>query len=160
MRGKKILFLFLALLLPVCIFLFLKIFGKNQFDVTPLHQEEVIAPVDCNLHYSAPYTLADSTLRLFRGRGEAKFYLVNFSRDLDVPGWIDSEINDPSLTILDGLSLGTNPQQIGKCILLLSPPSDLVLVDNQGSIRGYYNGADLDERDRLVVELKILLKQY
>ena len=160
MRGKKVLFLFLALLLPVCIFLFLKIFGKNQFDVAPLHQEEVIAPTNCDFHYTAPYVVVDSIMQLIRGRGEAQFYLVNFSGDADVSGLIRSEIGDTSLRVLNGLRLAPEPRFLGTCILLLSPPSDLVLVDNEGNIRGHYQGSDLDERDRLVVELKILLKQY
>lgn len=160
MRGKKVLFLFLALLLPVCIFLFLKIFGKNQFDVAPLHQQEVTAPPDCNFHYAAPYVVADSIMQLIRGKGEAQFYLVNFSGDADVSGLIRSEITDPSLSMLNGLRLDPEPGFFSTCIFLLSPPSDLVLVDSEGNIRGYYQGSDLDERDRLVVELKILLNQY
>lgn len=160
MSGKKALFLFLALLLPVCIFLFLKIFGKNEFNVPALHQKEVIAPTGCNLEYTAPYVLADSTMEIIRRKGEAQFYLLNFSGDDGVPGLIKSEVSDPALSVQDGLRLGPDPDFLGKCIFLIAAPSDLVLLDNDGRIRGYYEGGDLDERDRLVVELKILLKQY
>ena len=37
MKQKKTVFLFLALILPICIFLFLKFFGKNEFAVEPLY---------------------------------------------------------------------------------------------------------------------------
>jgi protein SCO1/2 len=35
-----------------------------------------------------------------------------------------------------------------------------VLVDKKGWIRGYYNGTDEKEVDRLITETKILLKEY
>lgn len=35
-----------------------------------------------------------------------------------------------------------------------------VLVDKQGRIRGYYNGTDKKEVDRLITEIKILLEEY
>ena len=37
MLNKKTLFLFLALVLPIGIFLFLKFFGRNEFSVEPLY---------------------------------------------------------------------------------------------------------------------------
>src|SRR5688572_30226278 len=42
MNGKKVVFLFLAFLLPICIFIFLKIFGKNEFRVEPLFQDDKV----------------------------------------------------------------------------------------------------------------------
>ncbi len=35
----------------------------------------------------------------------------------------------------------------------------VVLVDNAGLIRGYYDGSDTEETERLIVELKILLRE-
>jgi hypothetical protein len=46
------------------------------------------------------------------------------------------------------------------CALLLKSPWKVVLIDDQRRIRGYYDPEDRDEMDRLIVELKILLKQY
>ena len=50
--------------------------------------------------------------------------------------------------------------EILTCDLLLQPPWKVVLIDDDRKIRGYYDPEDRDEMDRLVVELKILLKQY
>jgi protein SCO1/2 len=38
--------------------------------------------------------------------------------------------------------------------------SKLVLVDKERRIRGYYNGTDEKEVDRLILETKILLHEY
>ena len=35
-----------------------------------------------------------------------------------------------------------------------------VLVDKQGRIRGYYNGTDKKDVDRLITEIKVLQKIY
>ena len=37
---------------------------------------------------------------------------------------------------------------------------DLVLLDNEGTIRGQYVSDDREEMDRLITELSILLKKY
>ena len=64
MRGKKALFLFLALALPICIFVFLKMFGRNEFDVPLLYDKGVLQkPAECNVVYNEPYTIADSIMR-------------------------------------------------------------------------------------------------
>jgi hypothetical protein len=38
--------------------------------------------------------------------------------------------------------------------------ASVALVDHKNRIRGYYDGKDRDEVDRLIVEMKIILKQY
>jgi hypothetical protein len=42
----------------------------------------------------------------------------------------------------------------------MPPDSAVTIVDNQNRIRGYYDATDRDEVDRLIVEIKIILKQY
>src|SRR6478609_6842800 len=62
-RFKKVLFLFLALLLPIAVFVFLKSFGKNEFAVKPLFQETVESSVNCkSVSYKVPYFVHDSVL--------------------------------------------------------------------------------------------------
>ena len=62
-RFIKVLFLFLALGLPIVVFVFLKLFGKNQFAVAPLFQDSIQSPVGCNsFAYQTPYTIPDSLL--------------------------------------------------------------------------------------------------
>jgi hypothetical protein len=42
----------------------------------------------------------------------------------------------------------------------MSGDTSVALVDHKNRIRGYYDGIDRDEADRLIVEMKIILKQY
>ena len=60
MKSTKALFLFLALILPVCIFLFLKFFGRNDFEFNPLFSDAP-PPGDANcLPVTTPYLVPDS----------------------------------------------------------------------------------------------------
>ena len=69
-NAKKGILLFLALLMPAVIFIFLKMFGRNEFDVTPLFQDKVAVAGECNLEYVTPYRVADS-VRAGLGTGDS-----------------------------------------------------------------------------------------
>ena len=43
-----------------------------------------------------------------------------------------------------------------RCGLMSKNENEFVLIDENRNIRGYYNVEDIDEVDRLVVEVKIL----
>src|SRR5437899_2470523 len=61
---KKIVYLLLALALPGLIFIFLKLFGKNHFDIPVYYMEGVSdLPVECMGSHKGQYILADSILR-------------------------------------------------------------------------------------------------
>src|SRR5882672_9775545 len=63
MIKKKVIFLFLALLLPIAVFIFLKSFGKNEFAVQPLFQDSVSVPIGCSsFSYPVPYVTPDTVL--------------------------------------------------------------------------------------------------
>jgi hypothetical protein len=162
MSGKKIVFLFLALLLPVSIFVFLKIFGSNQFDVPPLHQDHIDGkPADCSLNYQAPYVLPDSVMEKIRAGKKSLLYILNFSNDSSVLQQATDDIDANELTIVQSHTLSfPDVDFIKRCLLIVPPPYDLVLIDKEKRIRGYYKGNDREELDRLVVELKIILKKY
>lgn len=165
MKGKKIIFLFLALLLPGCIFLFLKIFGKNEFAVEPLFQTEAPAlPAHCS-KTSAPYVVPVSMMKgliqetdslalvhigpMNKWRADAeKTYKRLFDFYFEGPVTVVKlEVNDADNTIYD-------------CDFAMKKPLDIVLVDRKGTIRGQYNSTDRDELDRLMTEVTIILKQY
>ena len=57
----KVIFLLLAFVLPVCVFVFLKLFGRNEFDVPPLFVTEA-PPVQgvCDFKPSLPYFVPGS----------------------------------------------------------------------------------------------------
>src|SRR5258708_3823686 len=62
--NRKILYLFLALVLPGLIFIFLKRFGKNEFAI-PVYYEENVDSLNnaCNTRYPSPYRIPDSVLQ-------------------------------------------------------------------------------------------------
>lgn len=157
-RPTKFLLLFLALLLPALIFVFLKKFGRNEFDVPPLFQEAVIAPADCeSYNYSFPYVVADSVLNnLGSSPDSLNLFVVDHT-------WVKA-----GARVLDELGLNgfvvheISPDQrsIAECALLLQPPADLAMVDGGGIIRGLYDLDDREDVDRLILEMKIILVRY
>jgi hypothetical protein len=157
-RPTKFLLLFLALLVPALIFIFLKKFGRNEFDVPPLFQETVAAPPDCeSYNYTIPYIVTDSVL--------TKLGWSPDSLNLFVVGntWVKA-----GARVLDEFGLGgfvvheisAEQRSIARCGLLLQPPASLAMVDGTGAIRGLYNLGDREDVDRLIVEMKIMLVRY
>ena len=163
MKGNKIIFLFLAFLLPVCIFLFLKFFGKNEFAVEPLYStiapdvQEGCAPV------SIPYYVPDSITNAL-SFGNDSLVLVIFGKP-DKEGAtqlmrIDEEF--PEDRIQQKIITDADPHFSSwkKCIFFLKEPFDVILVDRKGVIRGQYVSNDREEIDRLLTEIAIILKKY
>jgi hypothetical protein len=161
MKGKKIILLSLALLLPICIFLFLKIFGKNQFDVPLLFQEgKIDVPSHCNLDLTAPYVLPDSIMNALASGNDAPLYILDFA-ETDLSR-IREQFDKDQVEIKNASDLAqtqTDLNFLRDCIVLLKEPANIVLID-QRTIRGYYNGNKRDEIDRLLVEINIILKKY
>lgn len=162
MNFKKLLLLFLALLLPVVVFLFLKGFGSNQFDVPPLFQEVVEQPVDCDsTEYVLPYKISDAVLSVISWSKKDSLTLVIYapsSNDGKISTQVDRIRTEFARNKLN-LIANTN-QTYRNCAFLLKASDNAVLIDSQKRIRGQYNLNDLDEADRLIMEIKILLKLY
>lgn len=159
MQGKKALFLFLALLLPVGVFVFLKLFGKNEFDVPAFYQDKAPAVADCGVTYKTPYALPDSVMTKLSAQKKNDLYLIHFSDTLS--SRIREEIKYDEISFVDGDVIGTeNVEQFKKCVLLIPTTEDLIAIDKDGKIRGYYTSSDREEVDRLLLEIEILLKKY
>lgn len=158
---KKFVILFLGLLLPVLVFIFLKYFGKNEFDVPPLHETEVTSVANCSYEYKTPYIISDSVRQMigpafkplaivYSGEGEARW-----------DAQIEKDFSEVHIEKMAHWKISEEQKQkVKSCVLLMEDPSDIALVDANGRIRGYYNSTDRDEIDRLKVELSILLKKY
>jgi hypothetical protein len=166
MKIRKGLYLVLALVLPVGVFLFLKFFGKNQFDVPQMFQEEIAINSDCRSEYSFPYVIPDSIAKEFQVEEMNKLTLIVFVEDnlIDVINKQHNRImeefaNDP-VVITDIDAGDANSSLLRNCIFLMPEESDVVLVDFEKRIRGQYDVASLEEMDRLIVEMKIILKRY
>ena len=58
------------------------------------------------------------------------------------------------------LFYGQQFSSLRNCIFLLGQSTNAVLIDAERRICGQYDLTDLDEADRLIMEMKIILKQY
>jgi hypothetical protein len=160
---KKIFYLFLALLLPGLIFVFLKYAGKNEFNIPVYHEEGVAnVPSGCDRTYEIPYRL-DENNWIGQSRTEANVVVfpdagVDFLR-------IDAALKDEfgaDVSLEDGCGVvdSVSCDELRRCTFILDGVNQAVLFERNGSIRGYYDLRKRDEFDRLRVELKILLKKY
>lgn len=149
----------IALLLPGLIYVFLKVFGRNQFEVPVLHAESIIVPAECETsRYSVPYVVADSMLVAAGWKPVAVNILI--ADDTSAGGSI-ARIRDEFDSLEFNLAmLQSGRQDIATCGLLLQKPQNAVMVDDRGRIRGYYDLSDREDTDRLIMEMKIMLKAY
>jgi hypothetical protein len=177
--NKKILYLFLALLLPGLVFVFLKYFGNNEFEV-PVYYKDGVGALgrDCQQQYPAPYVIPAQSLIEFSGPtviafvadksreaySEYDFQLRRVANEFDSHA-VRILIAD-TITLIENknnerrVSLNRKSYRNEKeCIYLVGEEYATVLVDESRQIRGYYEDNQKDT-ERLMVELKILLKQY
>lgn len=174
---KKPLLLFLALILPVSVFLFLHFFGKNKFDI-PVYFEAPSAdiPGDCQMEYKFPYLVQSANLEIhettvvFFTKGlsekvvnESIFQLTRLNEEFESLSpklmLVNSGSDNPSIPA-STLALDSSVyEKEWKCIFLAGS-NRLVLVDSVNQIRGLYPEASRKEVDRLILELKILFGQY
>ena len=164
MKGKKLIFLVLALLFPVTIFIFLKLFGRNEFQV-PVRFTNAMPemPADCDYDYSAPYLIADSVMKVFQGNGRDSLYVFSLDdKHAEAMGRITAEFGDDAVQVIDGEDAKAkfDASFLRRCVLLMRGDAAVALVDHGRRIRGYYDAKDREEVDRLIVEMKIILKQY
>jgi hypothetical protein len=161
-KGKQLILLFIALLLPACIFIFLKMFGRNEFDVTPLFIAEAPSlPAHC-APVKAPYTLSE-TIRQQLPFGQSDLVLVAFDTHRPESKSQLQRVQENYGERVHFQTIRSEEeyyQQWRECIFLLQEPFDLVLVDRKGYIRGQYVSHNRDQVDRLLTEVAILLKQY
>jgi len=163
MKQQKAVFLFLALILPVCIFLFLKFFGKNEFAVTPLYVDVPPASREgCQPIRAIPYHIPDSIkVQLpFDNDSLVVVYVGELTNESSNQlNRIDTEFKQFPVGVLQ-LPDDDKARYWKNCIFFLYNPFDLVLLDSKGMIRGQYESASREEMDRLLTELSIILKQY
>jgi hypothetical protein len=153
---RKSIFLSLALILPVIVFVFLKIFGKNKFEIPVFHDKKVEVVAGCDYKYVAPYLLPDSVLAMIDWKGN-EATLIMFSKMEGEGKMRLTEKFEPNKLQVVNLAEGDGKK---KCIFLLSDKFNAVLVDQKKQIRGYYQLSTREESDRLMVELSILLNDY
>jgi len=174
--NKKTLYLFLALALPGLIFVFLKFFGKNEFEVQVYYQDGLPPDSICNSTSNTPYAIADSVFKRIgaeKKSGARIIAVYPFIKD-DLselnrmagkykPDGVETIIISgmPNLPKAELPVTQLNYDSFGwivACAFRVSEPWSVVLLDEQNRIRGYYDGSRRDEMDRLDLELSIILK--
>ncbi|MCB0492462.1 MAG: hypothetical protein KDC93_08605 [Cyclobacteriaceae bacterium] len=173
---RKGLFLFLALLLPVLIFLFLHFFGKNEFVVPVLYQTAAELPTNCELDVDLPYivksdkvNVTDGAVVLFASglsneiMEDALFQLNRLKDEFgdQAPTVIVLKKSDDELLQVENeIVLNAADYEHEQQCVFLTKSNRIVLIDAETHIRGLYADASLKEIDRLLLELKIIFKQY
>ena len=162
MNLKKAILLFLALLFPACIFLFLKFFGKNEFAVPPLYTDSVPeAAKACGVSVALPYHIPDHVKApLFLSQDS--LVLIHFGElNSGAENQLERVSNEYGKDIkLQLMPASDSTMHLKHCVFFLKDRYDLVLVDHAGLIRGEYISDDREEVDRLLTELAILNKKY
>lgn len=147
---KKGVLLLLALALPALVFVFLKRFGRNEFAVPVFHAQ------------AAEWTLSDCPAATIPVRyitsSTGPHVQIVTTRTLDA---IALDLRRVEQNISPALyQVVPVVRDSVRCALLLRENDTEVLIDTAGQIRGYYSLGSREETDRLILELKILLKQY
>ena len=186
-KLTKGLLLFSALLLPVLIFVFLKMFGSNKFDIPVFNHTEISQNVNCadiqlphvvkGIENSLNPITSTSIVNIYHvmpkgvNAEELKRLMVVKDRLTDNEVLIHSIVVMDSATDITGLRQTYQMGGIWKfhemrkgelnnsinCQLMITGNESIVLVDNEGKIRGYYIGSEEEEIDRLILESKILI---
>ena len=156
MNFKKVVILFVGLALPITIFLFLKIFGENKFEVAALFQTQLPENISDCQGISVPYRIRPETVANFL-RDDDQLGVVIIEQDLARLSRITDQFNDDPINVKQIDSIASVP--LKKCVFLLHEPYDVVLFDRQGNIRGQYFSGERDEIDRLILEITIILNK-
>jgi hypothetical protein len=159
---KKPILLFLALLFPACVFVFLKFFGRNEFSVPPLYSETYpIAMEECGTTVTLPYHIPENLISSFF-TDEDSLVLIHFGEfKTDSKKQLERVSNEFQKGVkLQTIPMSDSVMNMRKCVFFLDDQFDLVLLDRAGLIRGQYISNDREEMDRLLTELAILLKKY
>jgi hypothetical protein len=161
--SKKFIYLLLALILPVGVFIFLRSFGKNEFAI-PIYYEHGVEDQrpGCLYAYSAPYRVPDSIM-LQIGRTTNKPVLLMADTSSRVMVGLKRMAEEFEPTDFQLLYTGNDSDTWDHwcaCFLFLHKPWTAVLIDSENRIRGYYSPNTREETDRMIVEMKILLKKY
>ena len=163
MKIKKAIYLFLALLLPVCVFLFLRGFGKNEFIVKPLYVDEYPPQLEgCAPYKKKPYVLPDSIVRKYSNSEDSLtviFFGMLKAEAANQFRRVEEQMRDQGVATVAIEDTLTNSKMM-RCVFFLQQPIDVVLFDTNGTIRGNYAGSDREEIDRLLTEITIIQKQY
>ena len=193
MKTKKLLILAVTLSFPVILYLFLRSFGQNTYDLPIFFEkfgenceQEIYGFNEGDSILLTSLMTHDFNLLIFPSdkrdnlalKNELSRIVQNFEGAIDLGmltvSYTDFQLSIPDFTI-DNVVIGKDGfDQLVNCELKLPnhsfkgvhPTEEvwetneiLVLIDKEGNIRGYYNGFETKEVDRLILEINVLLSK-
>jgi len=166
-KYLKGIFLTATLLIPVVIFLFLKFFGENKFDIPIYYQEGVPHAFNaCEFTNGIQYQISDPSVT-----GPRAYVFIEDNKGFNQVKNIEQRINqsvdnldikiytsDSSKMVNDKAQFLPDNEFLSKlrCVFASDTLDQFILVDSKKRIRGYYR-FDREEVDRFIVESKILV---
>lgn len=162
--------LVLALVVPVAVFIFLKIFGRNEFEVPPLYTDSLPERPSFCQPVSVPYAVPESIRARLCFNSRASLNLLWLDKPDEVAlqrlqnAFKDHELNNVYFSPPEG-STACKPDVADsisyyvECFLFVPEQKNKILVDKAARIRGYY-GTSREEIDKLIMEASIMLKKY
>lgn len=165
-------------MIPSMVYIFLRQFGNNKFEI-PVYYAEGISVEGCanskgRQHFVQfeDYALQGAKLFYFpQWVNDDEFYRqCNRIKDKQNQVVFTAIADSSKYTVFGNLLMvsdETHLYEIANCALIIGQDSSiskplynqLVLVDSKKRIRGYFNGNELEDMDRLDVELDILKKE-
>ncbi|MEM6525000.1 MAG: hypothetical protein AAGF85_08770 [Bacteroidota bacterium] len=159
----QFLILLAILAIPVIIFLFLKSFGNNQFDIPVYYANGASRDFKECTYQSDPFKVPiengndkKANLTLFFDDSE-QFTATNL---INAQSRLETLFPEDLSFITYELDTADDSGELIKlmhCGFVTDTVNQFILHDQYGRIRGYYN-TELEELDRLIVEIKILLE--
>ena len=156
---KKVFILSFSILLPIIIYIFLRFFGNNTYEVSQVRYDCYNTLLSFNLQNEARF----KNIFLVDVRSKSKNPLVdNLLNKLHSNKKIDIITLSSINRNLNWTVIETNFFELNKGLKCFDKDvgdDHVLLVDKNFMVRGIYNLSDLDEFDRLNVEIDII-NQY
>ena len=193
MKTKKLLILAVTLSFPVILYLFLRSFGQNTYDlpiffeklgenceqkIYGLNEGDTIQLTRLLTHDFNVLVFPSDKRDNLALKNELSRIVQNFEGSIDLGMKTIShtayQLNIPDYTVHELVVYEELFDQLVNCELKLPNASfqgvhpteevwetneTLVLIDKEGNIRGYYNGFETKEVDRLILEINVLLSK-
>ena len=151
---RKGFILLFALLFPVIVFLFLKFFGQNEYELS-------IYNSSCSDLIENLLKEPNNNIKLLDVRlNDDNLLIDNYINKLDISNEIKVITLSDQPRNLEWMSIRVDNlliKNLTKCVEnVVFDKSFILLIDTKNNVRGYFNSTDRGEIERLDVEIDIL----
>ena len=158
---KKGFILLFSLLFPIIVFLFLKFYGQNEYELTVYNSScsEIIDEYIIN-DFNRKNNIRIVDIRM----ADNDILVDNYINKLEINDQIEVITLSNKLRNLNWLNIVVDKvliERLSECIQNeYLDKSFILLLDKQNRVRGHFYSADRKEIERLDVEIDILLLEY